>query len=912
MLQHLFTSAEPRNAPDVLQHFVKAAGRMPESTRALWSTRFSHVYGDLAGQRAVDLDAMRKWVGAESSDETGYGVLFGIQTYFALIADLLAAGAAHGNSAAVIQDWSHFPRVEFARFLHRLSSGEVLADRGVHGAASAFDFDWYVDALDAQGVEALRALISLVAHRWEGINAASAQVDPISGIYTTLLPRNLLHVLGEVYTPGWLAELVIEDSGWRPGQRLIDPFGGSGVFALAALRIAARSGTNLLKILPDLCLIDLNPLACVAARTNIVLSLRDAIRNDSRDDVYLPVLSGDALAPALVSNRAPSRQTLFPDAPQIAVDGELLPVPLERDGGVDVMAIATALDRYGVRMPQWLTSAPASRDEDRGRFGAKDRRFWEQLAILALRPADVLVTNPPWVGWEYIARPYRAYLDPAWGTYGLFNAKGRNASFLKEDLSTLALVTAWDRYLASGGISVVVLRSNTMLSTLAAQGLRRLSVFPATDPLRLERIRIFDGMRVFPTAQVDAATWKLTKGYATEFPVPVDSMSPSRSRWQPEPGAFLADVRKQMTSRSFVAERVSRDDNTSRWLIGTGECVQAARVISGKNAYVGRTGVFTGGANAVYYLRPDGAAPVAGLTWFTNVTERAKRNAPSVRVQLETDLVYEVVRGRDLTRWASRSGGLLLFPHSRDTRMRALPPAEMQARYPCAFSYLTQMRPILDQRKGFTEWERNFQEEAFYAIQRVGNYTFAPYKVAWRYIATDFLVAVIGPDPKGRPSLPNDKVMFVGVESESEAFYLCGILSSDPFRWKVTAYASGTQISATAIEPLGVKLFSATDPLHAEISQACRAGHVAMSHGAINDATAALAQVNAAASKLYGIDHKTMRLFRAELESAHRTDWQQLQATEDDERLSSLPQHPISSERNWNNNARALPIGQVK
>lgn len=215
--------------------------------------------------------------------------------------------------------------------------------------------------------------------------------------------------------------------------------------------------------------------------------------------------------------------------------------------------------------------------------------------------------------------------------------------------------------------------------------------------------------------------------------------------------------------------------------------------------------------------------------------------------------------------------------------MRALPPAEFGSRYPKAFSYLTQMRTILDQRKGFTEWERTFQEEAFYAIQRVGDYTFAPYKVAWRYIATDFLSAVIGPDAKGRPRLPNDKVMFVGLDDESEAFYLCGVLSSDPFRWKVTAYASGTQISASAIEPLCVKLFSPTNPLHVEISQSCRAGHLASSHAEIGEATAALGRVNESVAKLFGVDDITMKLFRAELEQAHRTDWPQLRAAEDDD-----------------------------
>jgi hypothetical protein len=118
--------------------------------------------------------------------------------------------------------------------------------------------------------------------------------------------------------------------------------------------------------------------------------------------------------------------------------------------------------------------------------------------------------------------------------------------------------------------------------------------------------------------------------------------------------------------------------------------------------------------------------------------------------------------------------------------------------------------------------------------------------------------------------------MFVGVEDEAEAFYLCGVLSSDPIRWKVTAYAAGTQISANAIEPLGVARFDQASRLHVEISQACRAGHRALSEGSTRGATEALMRINIAAASLFGVDDVGMREFRAELERVHRTDWQPL------------------------------------
>ena len=47
--------ANDKDAPRAIQRLVHLATRMPESTRALWATRFCHVYGELAGQRRVDI-----------------------------------------------------------------------------------------------------------------------------------------------------------------------------------------------------------------------------------------------------------------------------------------------------------------------------------------------------------------------------------------------------------------------------------------------------------------------------------------------------------------------------------------------------------------------------------------------------------------------------------------------------------------------------------------------------------------------------------------------------------------------------------------------------------------------------------------------------------------------------------------
>lgn len=864
-----------KGEPAALGTLIQLAGRMPEATRALWETRFSHVHGDLGGQRRVDREALLSSVGIPSSTASITDVIFGVQTFFVWLADVLAVAVLEKEPQRFLESRSTLQKGDLRRFLGALSSGVELEEHGVFGARSAFDFDWYVQVASDDELDGFRDIFRQLAEKWSHVQSALSSPDPLSALYSSLLPKNLLHVLGEVYTPAWLAETLLLDSGWSPGSKLIDPFAGSGVFGLAAMRIGTQNGISARSILANLCLVDLNPYACAAARSNLVIALsRIASAEIGRAPLHLPVLSADSLASALLHPSWGETRELLADPPRVAVDGEIVSLPLSSDGSIDRSVIRSALSRYGVDLAGWLGDASReARPEEEGEGSTRDRRFWEQMAVLCLSPADFLATNPPWVGWEYMSRPYRAYLDPAWKAYQLFTARGRDASFLKEDLSTLALTVGWDRYLRTGGESVAVLRMNTMTSTLAAKGLRRLSVFPDHTHLELLGVRVFDGLKVFPSAQVDAATWHIRKGGETEFPVRGLEMGRRRAKWQPRADAWLADVREELTERSVAVERVVDTDLGSRWIVGEPSCVASARALTGTTPYVGRTGVFTGGANAVYYVAPDDEGSDDDVGWYRNVTERAKRGAPSVRMRLERELVYEVIRGRDVERWRSVGGAKLLCPHTKETRMNAIAPERLEAKFPNAWSYLSEMRPVLDKRKGFTAWEKSFQEEAFYAIQRIGEYTFAPYKVVWRYIASDFIVAVAGPDADGKPQLPNDKVIFVGFDDPREAYYLAGVLSSDPIRWKVVAYASTTQISANAIESLRIAAFDAANPRHQMIAEHAESGHAAVAADKLTVARKDLEAVNHGIQQMLDLDSGAMEAFRRELRLRYPTDW---------------------------------------
>jgi hypothetical protein len=119
-----------------------------------------------------------------------------------------------------------------------------------------------------------------------------AAVDLFGPLYQDLFPRRMRHALGEYYTPDWLAEHVLDTVGYtgRPdadgGIRLLDPTCGSGVFLLAAIRRIRSAAERDVEptelgrsILANVHGFDVNCLAVLTARANVLLAIRDLVSN---------------------------------------------------------------------------------------------------------------------------------------------------------------------------------------------------------------------------------------------------------------------------------------------------------------------------------------------------------------------------------------------------------------------------------------------------------------------------------------------------------------------------------------------------------------------------------------------------------------------------------------------------------
>lgn len=426
----------------------------------------------------------------------------------------------------------------------------------------------------------------------------------------------------------------------------------------------------------------------------------------------------------------------------------------------------------------------------------------------SLGKADLIIGNPPWVNWEYMPENYRRTSQHLWTDYGLFCAKGRELSFSKEDISVLITYVVMDKLLNSGGIIGFVIRQGVFKSAQNGVGFRRFRIGNECN-IKVLRVDDLSQIRVFKNAVVNTALFFARKGESTIYPIPY----------------FVWD--KEMGIQEQCAFPSVEDDDTSPWITVKRESLEKIKRVLGSNPYRARTGVFTGGANGVYWLNIRKKAGNNILA--CNVVSRAKRKVEKVEAEFETDYVFPMVKGSDVQRWHVSYDTYILCPHTSESRMWPTPAAELAETCPKTYEYLTNFRRELDNRKGFAGWEKQIQDKEFHAVLRVGDYTFSKYKVVWKYIAKEFICAVVKEVDDiylGRKiCLPNEKIMYVGTDDEAEAYYLCGVLSSSLVAECVKSYMNPTSISAHVLDKLNIPKFDSDNKIHMDIADACKKGH---------------------------------------------------------------------------------------
>ncbi|MGL4346176.1 MAG: N-6 DNA methylase [Cellulosilyticaceae bacterium] len=855
-------------------HKLESPDHELEEILASWKTEFRFIYGDIANNissnKKVKPTELAEIYGLDTNNFTDEKVtllFLAIQTYFSLLVrlityKLISSIKRHDSQSDHLYD-----------FITMITNGTYFRAYGIDNYCYEDWYCWFEQSWDTQLEEAVGQLVvalddyDTIPHISDFI--ALHNNDYIKQIYETIIPKQLRHALGEYYTPDWMALHTIQSiapADTIAHTRFLDPTCGSGTFLFKTLQLIRRDVHDIQAITQRVVGYDINPLAVLTSKTNYIISNIDIIHQQT--SVHLPVYQFDVINAPTVEND------------HLIIDlnhGETYKLPLHLITSDNYKHFIMEVRRQLTQGTQQCLFEVDTYEQNPAYVLYSQLNAYSQfvghiiLNTIVNRiqgyleaPVDIIIGNPPWVNWEYLPLEYRTKSQYLWKEYGIFSATGRDLSFSKEDISVLLTYVVIDKYLKQNGYLAFVIRQAIFKSAQNGVGFRKFKVKEDGYPIKALKVDDLSHIKAFENATNSTAIMYFQKNHLTEYPVcyNVWKKNPNLKRASFGSYAELEDIQDQIIIYSMVAMPAIKEDPTSLWITADATALDAVQGVLGSNDYRARTGIFTGGANAVYWMNVHSQTSSSAVM-ISNITERAKRKVQSVTQEIEPTLIYPLVQGSDVQKWQVNTKAYILCPHTHETKMQPIDKKVMEEKYPLTFEYLLSFKQELDERKGFAGWEKEIQKENFHAILRVGEYTFSKYKVAWRYIASEFITAVItqhsDPFLGNKMLIPNEKVMYVSTDDENEAYYLCGILSSDPIAFTVKSYMNPTSISAHVLEKLQIATFDPTDEKHLQIAALCQAGHATEN---TTQRIEILEQINGVVAQIYHITPEQMSVIK--------------------------------------------------
>lgn len=821
--------------PSLYQAIVNAINN-PKTTRTkLIFTEWARLFGQVDG---ISSERLQTYLSGASAmhgvnyQEHPQAYVFALNTYIAIVAKVCAVHALMDGCGAPIQ--SNISAIEF---LKDVESDRYFKLKGIQNMLTTDFFSWYLGSDVADPLrDKLQALLDNLGSMDFDVTRKSPEsvIDLFKGLYMEFTPAPMRHALGEYYTPDWLASHVIDVAGWSMYDSILDPTCGSGTFLLEAVKRRleeARPSDTAKEILEGLYGFDLNPLAALTARASLVVFLAGHFSESEK--TLLPVFLADAI------NTADPKHGVFTHDILTEKGKKTFAIPYDMavspdfydimdhlrvcvDSNVGATDIIAALEAISITV--------RSLEEDMKNVLARTiadlvelhRNHWngiwcfilfDRIMAGCVHDIDFVLGNPPWVKWSNLPRPYAEFIKPLCERMDIFS-EDNWVGGIQSDISTVVTYHALERFVRPGG-TLAFLITGTVFKNESSQGFRRWTLHHGdgtTESMNVELVEDYKAIRPFE----GVANWPsllIIRRNGEKTVYPVSYREYRRPKGKPSGNELLSiPVHKQAMPVPGTVD--------GPWLVGSSEQLplwsQIMDAATSEKDYSARKGVTTD-ANGIYFVSAH-ASSVPGQVRISNDPSNGRRNLPRITADVESSYIYPLLRGREVSRFSASPthGSCVIVPQTSMFGDERLP-----ATSPQLFQFLARFKDTLETRSSY----RRFQQgKPFWSIWTVGSYTFSPYKVVWKEISgSGFVAAYVGsermPDGTEKVVVPDHKVYFIPVDSESEAAYLTAFLNSSSVSGAIGAYASALSLGTSVVDYFKIPKFDAKDQRMAELSE---------------------------------------------------------------------------------------------
>jgi hypothetical protein len=776
--------------------------------------------------------ALGKLFGVTINDsETDYKALFALQTTYAIIVKLIACKVVtkfeFNKNIEYFSDLSKIDNNTLRQFIEYIEDGYVFQTGGIRNLLEGDFFSWYC-VEEIWSDEEAEIILKLI-HLLEGYSISFyrhgySTIDIFIDLYMEIMPPEVRHSLGEYFTPSWLADYVVKESKSLVSNEnftAIDPCCGSGVFVMALIRniidnkdiisLSSEEKQSLLNsILQRVKGVDINPLSVLTAKVCFYLSIKPLINGD---DIEIPIYLGDSAnipIKTVVGDTLCYEYTVNTKQENIKV---LLPSNFVEGKNFfylmsQIQAIIKTEDTelvYNKFIQNFLpTDINAEIEENINNLSIQLVRLhknnWDGIwirivanfmLVARIKNVDIIVGNPPWIKWEFLPQAYAEKIKSLCVDRHLFSGQTYMGAISLNICALIANVTA-STWLSENGI-LAFLMPQTLMTQDSYAGFRNFYTDVSTD--KRMYLQQLDDWTKSGNPFVDTQEKFMTYYYSNKVVdyltkgIPITVIQKKR-------GVLLADINSKQTfnevatsfettfSKAFQMDK----DRTGYTTFEESFIKEKGNfdLIIGECFYKARSGVeFT--PAEIYFLEPKESVKGKGsYTFQPSEFKNAKyKSLAGLPIQLETKFIKPVIKAPQIIPFGiTENNNYCIFPY-KDGESMSINVDELIKESPNLFNYFTNNKKLIGKqsKRSLTISRGN----AFYSLSKVGEYTFAPYKVTFRdntklsatvvsKIMTPWGEEVMPICAKHCPYISQDKNG--RIITEDEAYFLCGILNT--------------------------------------------------------------------------------------------------------------------------------------
>ena len=828
-----------------------------------WDKTFRYVYGGILDELNIEntfKEIFNNSLVFNKEDIEIDKFLFVIYTYYAFIVKLFASEIACVNMKITPETPLRIIRhsKNLKEILSYVENGNFFRDIAhVDNYIEGGFFSWYLEVMNNDMEKSMNDLL-LVLNDYEPnsffLNKTVSR-DLLKSLYEDIIPKKIRHDLGEYYTPDWLAQISVDESGFNGNEssKVLDPACGSGAFIVEFInrvKLHIHNNHKNMKnneIVDYICQrvigFDVNPVAILTARTNYLIAISPYLDFNDEQQITLPIF----LADSIITPTTEGNSNLEKNSYKISTVEGIFSIPkslLEKNLLSEILRIVEEtvylhypLEDFNKILKNKSIFLDIFEQKEIDAFYIKilelhevnKNQIWAKIILNSFAPLlynnfSHIVGNPPWIKWDFLSKEYREKLSVLYlDIYKLFAHKGMKASLghAHDDISILFTYIAMDKYLKNKGTLTFVLKQ-TLYKSIAGEQFRKFSIdkFDSTTPVKCVKVHDMLSLNPFGQGQ-ETSIVTLEKNATTTYPVPY-------VKWQKNVRARF----KSTDTNSYVLENCLLEYQdaypdpmtkkiTDPWII-IPKGQKIPKISNKLNFYKARHGVVND-LNSLFLI--DIIEPTTKGIKVKNLGEKGKKKIKILTKNIETDLIYPLIKPRDTKRWGIETYQYMIVPHQKAGENNE---SFLRTELPKSYAFLNSFKTELATRK--SKWFYG-GDKPFYSLFGIGKYTFENYKVVWCCMSykPDFsVVSKVKDEHIGiKTYIPDNTIGYLSVESADEAHYICSILNSDKIKALFSLRSSKSKwgISIDMVNKVPIEEFSQENNLHIELVSLSKKAH---------------------------------------------------------------------------------------